>query len=94
MVILTDSAIAAIRSLAEQAGQAGQPGLRIADPDGSGALHLSLSPGPEAGDEIIQAGGARVFLQPDAATLLDGMALDSLAGQKQIAFQVSLPRED
>ena len=78
MLTLTDHAVAAIRNLTSQAGLPAETGLRIAPEDGSaGGLALSLSAGPQAGDQVIEEADVQVFVQPDAAAVLDDKALDA-----------------
>ena len=76
MLTLTQNAVEAIRSLAAPHGEEG--GLRIvAGGNQASALQLSLTPEPAAGDEIVEAGGARVFMEPAAAHVLSDKALDA-----------------
>ncbi len=75
MLTLTEEGMKAIRTLTSRPGLTGESGLRIVSQDGAGALALSVSAAPEPGDEIIEAGDVRVFLQPDAAAMLKGATL-------------------
>ena len=82
MLTLTDEAVAAIRDLTTRPGLPAQTGLRIAPQDAeadsdAGGLALSLSDGPQAGDQVIEEGDVQVFVQPDAAVALEGAALDA-----------------
>lgn len=80
MLTLTDSAVQVIRSVTNQPELSPRTGLRIAtysQADETGMLSLSVAEGPEAGDEIVEEQGARVYLEPDAATILDEMTLDA-----------------
>jgi Fe-S cluster assembly iron-binding protein IscA len=56
-------------------------------------MSLSISHGPQDGDEIIETGGVRVFLQTDAAGMLDGKALDAHIDGEGVAFEIGLPPE-
>lgn len=91
MLVLTDSAVSAIRSLTSQPEMPVATGLRImAQGDGGPSLQLTLAEGPIAGDEVVEEDGARVFLEPAAAAALDGKALDArVDDQGQVAFSVS-----
>jgi Fe-S cluster assembly iron-binding protein IscA len=77
MLTLTDNAVAAIRNLTGQQQVPDGAGLRIAADDSAGSLTLTLAPAPADGDEILDASGARLFLDSDAAVLLDDKALDA-----------------
>jgi iron-sulfur cluster assembly protein len=90
MLAVTENAVEVIRDLTSQESVPDGSGLRIAaDPD-AGALTLSLVPGPEAGDHVVDAAGARLFLDTDAAMLLDDKALDvAVDDAGAIAFAVS-----
>ncbi|HET6908947.1 MAG TPA: hypothetical protein VFH54_06365 [Mycobacteriales bacterium] len=91
MLTLTAEAETAIRSLVE-ADPANAAGIRIATTpaaDGEGRqLGMEIAQGPQAGDEVIDADGARVFLDMTAASLLDQETLDVQldADAKQVNF--------
>lgn len=78
MLALTDSAVQAIRDLMVGEDLPRQAGLRIAaKADDAGSLELSLASSPEPGDEVIERDDARVFLDPEAASLLSDRALEA-----------------
>lgn len=77
MLTVTDNAAAAIRSLTSQPDIPDGAGLRIAADQSAGALQLSVAPAPEQGDQVVADAGARLFLDTDAALLLDDKALDA-----------------
>jgi iron-sulfur cluster assembly protein len=77
MLTVTDNAAAAIRSLTTQPDVPDGAGLRIAADQSAGALQLSVAPAPEQGDQVVSDAGARLFLDTDAALLLDDKALDA-----------------
>lgn len=82
MLTLTDQAVAAIRNLTSRPGLAAETGLRIAPQDGDAdGLALSLSDGPQAGDQVIEEADVQVFVQPDAAATLGDKALDAHVSQ-------------
>lgn len=91
MLTLTETAVAVIRDLSTQStADPADSGVRISSqPDAAGTLMLSVADGPEATDEIVEAGGARVFLDPTAASLLADKSLDAdVDGQGGIAFLI------
>lgn len=74
---MTDNAVAAIRSLTAQPNVPDSAGLRIATDRSAGALQLTVAPEPHEGDQVVDTSGARLFLDTEAATLLDDKALDA-----------------
>jgi Fe-S cluster assembly iron-binding protein IscA len=90
MVTLTDGAVTAIQGLTQNVDTTSEGGLRIAADDTRGSLHLSLSPGPAQGDEVVETGGARLFLDRVAASVLDDKALDAQTDPDgQVMFTVA-----
>ena len=79
MLTLTDDAQTAIKTIATDAGLPETGGVRIAVAEGGTELQMQLVPEPAAGDEVIEAEGARVFTSADASELLAEQELD--AGQ-------------
>ena len=79
MLTLTDQAVAAIRDLTNRPGLPAQTGLRIEprSADGDSGLALSLSDGPQAGDQVIEEADVHVFVQEHAASVLADKALDA-----------------
>jgi Fe-S cluster assembly iron-binding protein IscA len=84
VLTLTDQAVAAVNALTSKASlPAESGGLRIfshEQPSAQGQLSLSLTRGPQAGDEVVVAGEARVFLEAQAAQVLDQQRLDAKVG--------------
>jgi Fe-S cluster assembly iron-binding protein IscA len=76
MLTLTGDAVVAIRTLTESQAVPDEGGLRIAS-DAAGMLTLSLASGPNLGDQVVEDSGARLFVAPDAAQVLDDKALDA-----------------
>lgn len=89
MLTLTPTASEAIRQLIEQvpAGDA-TLGMRIASGEEDTALELSLVEAPETFDQTIEAQGAIVYLEPQAAELLDDKVLDAELRDEGVAFEV------
>jgi iron-sulfur cluster assembly protein len=46
-------------------------------------------PLPAEDDEVVEEQGARVFLEPEAASLLDDKVLDASVEQDQVAFTIA-----
>ncbi|MFF5205761.1 Fe-S cluster assembly protein HesB [Streptosporangium sp. NPDC000396] len=78
MLTLTDTAAQVIRDLSSQVSDSADPGVRISSQaDGTGSLLLSVVDGPESDDKVVEADGAKIFLDPTAADMLDDKALDA-----------------
>ena len=78
MLTLTDNATNVIRTLGESPELPDGAGLRIAaTADGSQGLTLAAATQPRDGDQVVEQDGARVFLEPDAAQVLDDKVLDA-----------------
>lgn len=90
MLAVTQNAVAVIRDLTSQDTTPEGSGLRIATDAQAGALMLSLAPQPEAGDQVVDAAGARLFLDAGAVTILDDKALDAVVDDAgSVEFAVS-----
>lgn len=91
MLTLTGQAVDAIRSLTTQEGLPADTGLRIApQAGGAGSLALSITEGPEMGDEVIEEEGVRVYVQPDAAAVLNDKSLDAEVSEEGVSFRLGL----
>jgi iron-sulfur cluster assembly protein len=78
MLSLTPNARDALVDLSARAGLPEEGGLRIVEsPEAVGSFQLSLVEAPTEGDEVIEDDGARVFVEPLAATMLADVALDA-----------------
>jgi iron-sulfur cluster assembly protein len=90
MLTLTDGAVLAIRSLTSQSDLPEETGLRIMrQGDGASSFRLVLTEGPVAGDEVVETGGARVFVEAGAAAVLEDQALDAQVNEQgSIAFRI------
>jgi iron-sulfur cluster assembly protein len=93
VLTLTDSAVQVIRTVTSQPELSPETGLRIAtqsEPEQAGTLALAVAEGPQAGDEVVEEQGARVYLEPDAASILDEMTLDaSVDEQGDVTFRLA-----
>jgi iron-sulfur cluster assembly protein len=77
MLTLTENAVVAIRNLTDQPQVPEGAGLRIATDVAAGSLSLSLAAEPVEGDQVVDESGARLFLEAEAAQILDDKALDA-----------------
>jgi iron-sulfur cluster assembly protein len=88
MLTVTESAVTEIRNLTTQPQAPEGGGLRIASDPSAGALTLSLAAVPAEDDTVVEAEGARLFLDAEATALLDDKTLDAShdpTGQLQFA---------
>jgi iron-sulfur cluster assembly protein len=92
LLALTDNAVQAVKGIVSSSDEASETGgLRmVAERAGTQAnFELSVVPLPAEDDEVIEEQGARVFLEPEAASLLDDKILDASVEQDQVAFTIA-----
>jgi iron-sulfur cluster assembly protein len=92
LLALTDSAVEAVKNIVSSSDEASETGgLRmVAEQKGMRTnLQVSVVPLPAEDDEVIEEHGARVFLEPEAASLLDDKVLDASVEQDQVAFTLA-----
>ena len=82
MLVLTDAAAEVVKSLTATPQSPEGTGLRIASSDAAqpgdpGALQVTAAPGPGENDQVIEAAGAHVYLEPKAAVYLEDKVLDA-----------------
>jgi iron-sulfur cluster assembly protein len=88
---LTENATSFIRSIGERPELPDDAGLRLSGgANGSSHLSVSAAAGPEEGDRVVEKQGARVFLDRDAAVILDDQVLDTQVGEQgKVEFRLS-----
>ncbi|MGH9248370.1 MAG: Fe-S cluster assembly protein HesB [Acidimicrobiales bacterium] len=93
MLTLTHDAATAIQALTTKPDLPEQTGLRIASAAGdNGALSfaVSVADGPQPDDEVVEAEGARVFVDSEVVPALADKALDAeVDEQGQVRFQLA-----
>jgi len=90
MLTLTTQAASEIRNIVDQPDVPDGGGLRIANDASAGSLTLSLAAVPAEDDKVLDESGARVFLDPQAAVILDDKMLDVTAdGDGRTQFAIS-----
>ncbi len=81
MLVLTEAAAEAVKSVTSAPPAPDGTGLRIVssapEPEDPGALQATAAAGPGENDQVIEAAGALVFLEPQAAAYLDDKVLDA-----------------
>ena len=84
MLTLTDQAQTAVRTLTLDPETPENAGLRITP--GNEGLELILVAEPVPGDALIDDGGARVFVEPQTAQLLEEAILDAQIDDGKVNF--------
>lgn len=78
MLTLTDNARHAVQDIATRAGLPEGGGLRIVESaEQVGNFELSLVPAPVEGDDVVEADGAVVYIEPGTSTVLADQQLDA-----------------
>lgn len=85
MLSLSPSAVVAVDSLLHRPEVPDDAGLRIRSA-GESELTIEIAPEPAPGDQVIEQGGARVFVESEAAPMLDNAELDARTEGDQVAF--------
>ncbi|AYG05048.1 Fe-S cluster assembly protein HesB [Gryllotalpicola protaetiae] len=91
MLTLTENASTVVKTLASRGGTSEEAGLRIssAAPE-SREYAVEVAPQPADSDTVIEADGARVFLEPNAAISLDDKILDAdVSEQGNVRFSIA-----
>jgi Fe-S cluster assembly iron-binding protein IscA len=96
MLVVTANAGQAIESIVANAEMPDGSGLRIdatdkppATLDGSGApLQLQVASQPAERDQVVSEGGAKVFIAPSAAGMLDDKVLDVQVREDRVQFVI------
>lgn len=93
MLAVTQEAVSAIdgilasRELPDEAGMRITTEIGVAEEGGPRTeLRLAVVEGPEASDQVVEE--ASVFLEPDAAAMLDDKVLDADVAGDQVRFNV------
>jgi Fe-S cluster assembly iron-binding protein IscA len=92
VLTITEDAIAAIQSLTARSGSPDEAGLRIAaaaSADGAQTYAVSISSAPQPTDEVVEAAGVRVFLDPNASMAFDAKALHATVAEDKVEFQLT-----
>ena len=95
MLVLTEAATEVVKSLTSTPQAPEGTGLRIAssspEPGEPGALQVTAAAGPGENDQVINAAGAHIYLEPQAAAYLEDKVLDAqIDSEGQAHFSVGL----
>ncbi|WP_022880917.1 (Fe-S)-cluster assembly protein [Gryllotalpicola ginsengisoli] len=91
MLTLTENASTVVKTLTTRGGTSEEGGLRISSQDpASREYAVEVAPAPQSADTIVEEGGARVFLEPNAATSLDDKVLDAdVSAEGNVRFSIA-----
>jgi iron-sulfur cluster assembly protein len=95
MLVLTEAAAEVVKSVTDTPQAPDGTGLRITrfdeEPGSGNALQLAAAAEPGGNDQIVEASGARVFLDPQAAAYLDDKILDAeVDAQGKVHFTLGM----
>lgn len=91
MLTLATNAIPVIRQATNRHSTSDEAGLRIS-PSGDGkSLGIEMAAGPSAGDQVIVAGGARVFVAPDAARYVGDLQMYAVVEEGEVHLALREP---
>jgi iron-sulfur cluster assembly protein len=92
LLALTENAVEAVKTIVSSSDNVSETGgLRMVAEQGGAQMNLQLSVAllPGEDDDVIEEQGARVFLEPEAASLLDDKVLDASVEHNQVAFTLA-----
>jgi Fe-S cluster assembly iron-binding protein IscA len=94
MLVLTEAAAKVVKSVTSVPQAPRAAGLRISssvqDPESASALQVEAVSGPGESDQVLEAAGARVYVEPQAAVFLDDKVLDAqVDGQGNPRFSLA-----
>jgi Fe-S cluster assembly iron-binding protein IscA len=94
MLVLTEAAAEVVKSVTDTPQAPDGTGLRITQTgQDAGALQLAAAAEPGTGDQIVEASGARLFLDPQAAAYLADKVLDAeVDTQGKVRFTLGVQR--
>ncbi len=89
MLTLTETAQTVITGIVGQSDAAETGGLRISGAEGD-QLNVGVAPAPAEGDQVLDASGARVFLDDTATSALADKVLDAAPDdQGRVTFTIA-----
>lgn len=90
MLALTDNAVQAVKQIVSASDpEAETSGMRVsAAPGEQSNFQLSIAKLPGEDDEVVEEGGARVFLDQAAASALGDKVLDADVVENRVAFTI------
>ena len=89
MLEISPIAAEAIRAIAQNAALPEDAGLRIAlgpEVDEGQLLSVDITAAPHEDDQVVDAQGAHVFVEPNASPMVDDMVLDATMEDDGVRF--------
>lgn len=94
MLMLTPTAVEAVRTITSGEGAPQDAGLRISTPDNAQSFHLEVAAAPADQDEVLNAEDTRIFLDQESAAFLADKVLDTGLDSNGNATFVAGPQVD
>jgi iron-sulfur cluster assembly protein len=92
LLTLTESAVQAVKHIVSSSAETSETGgvRLVAEQVGAQTnFRLSVVALPAEDDEVVEEQDALVFLEPDAASLLDDKVLDATVEENKVAFTIA-----
>ena len=92
MLALTESAVQAVKRIVSSSEETGETGgLRVVAEHAGVQVNFQLRVValPREDDEVIEENGARLFLDPEASSLLEDKVLNANVEQSQVEFTLA-----
>ncbi|GAB2689078.1 HesB/IscA family protein [Thalassiella azotivora] len=93
MLTLTENAQTLVRDITARPELPAEGGLRIAPAQTPGQLEMALVEAPAPGDQVIDAGEARVFVEAQTAEILGDSTLDADTSGSGAGFVLTQPEQ-
>jgi len=94
MLTLTDSATSVVKTIIERTPDVTDAALRISATEaGATDLSLAVATAAEPNDTVIENGGAKVFVEQNAALVLDDKVLDAqIDDEGSVRFSIDVQK--
>ena len=92
MLTLTENASTIVRDITTQPGLPETAGLRITSDGDQSSFAIAAADNAEPADQVVEQAGATLYLDPQAATVLEDKILDAAvddSGQVEFALAVA-----
>ena len=91
LLTLTNNAVEAVKHVVSTTDAAPEGGLRVMAEPGPEHTNFEVSVAelPDEGDVVVEEAGARLFLEPAAALLLDDKVLDADVEAGRLTFTIT-----
>jgi Fe-S cluster assembly iron-binding protein IscA len=92
MLTLTENASTIVRDITAQPGMSETAGLRITTEGGDQpGFQISAADQPQADDQVVEQGGATIYLDEESSALLDDKILDAAVDEQgRVEFALAM----